>query len=71
MSKNKMQPKRLKQIRTKNNVVICYARNGHRLYEGNRKDIPEELKQYYVYQKINNDRYSYIEIIEDTTWFTD
>lgn len=61
--------KTLKQTRTKSEVVICYARNGHRLYKGSSKEIPEELKQYYVYQKINNKRYTYIEIVEDEQWF--
>ena len=64
-----MKPKTLKQLRTKTNVVICYARTGERLWEGNRKDIPEQLKRYYVYQKINNNRYTYIEIVEDLRWF--
>ena len=64
-----MEPKTLKQIKTKQNVVICYARNGHRLWAGPRQEIPEQLKQYYVYQKINNDRYTYIEIVEDLAWF--
>lgn len=64
-----MNPKTLKQLRTKQNVVICYGRNGHRLWEGNRKDIPEHLKNYYVCQKLNNNRYSYIEVVEDLAWF--
>ena len=63
------QIKKLKQLRTKNQVCICYARTGHKLYKGPRKNIPSHLKNYYVYQKINNNLYSYIEIIEDKEWF--
>ena len=63
------QIKKLKQIRTKNQVCICYARTGDRLYKGPKQNIPEHLKEYYVYQKINNNLYSYIEIVEDKAWF--
>ena len=66
-----MKIQKLRSIRASNKkpVRICYARNGHRLWEGMKKDIPEEFKDYYVFTKINNPRYTYIEIVEDTIWF--
>ena len=63
------QIKKLRSIKTKKQVVICYARTGHRIWSGLKQDIPEELKNYYVFLKINNNRYTYLEIVEDEEWF--
>lgn len=51
------------------NVLISYARNGHLLYEGEAKNIPEHLLDYYVTYFSEGLIKTYIECVEDTKWF--
>lgn len=54
------------------NVLISYARDGHLLYEGEAKNIPEHLLDYYVTyfsEGIIKTIKTYIECVEDTKWF--
>lgn len=51
--------------------IICYARNGHRLYEGATSNIPEHLLNYYtgyvIYNKVTKN--TYLEVTEDKGWW--
>ena len=51
-------------------VLIAYARNGHLLYEGSVKDIPEHLRDYYVSYFSEGYRKTYVDCVEDTGWFS-
>lgn len=65
-------PKKLKELKiTTSYVKICYARNGHLLFEGVVEDIPAYLLEYYVdYISVNKYRdNTYIEVVEDIGWF--
>lgn len=54
-------------------VTICYARNGHRLHEGDINKIDVRLRNWYVCEDtiiINKVTHNtYMEIVEDETWF--
>lgn len=67
-----MKALKVKDMKWKGNTVtICYARNGHRLYEGLITNIPEHLLNYYCGFKIYN-KYranTYIEVTEDEKWW--
>lgn len=63
-----MKIKKIKEIKTNKPVCIVYARNGHRIYEGFISDIPNYLKEYYVWYKSTNTDYVYIEVTEDKKW---
>lgn len=61
----------LKDLKIKGKTVtICYARNGHRLYKGSQKEIPQHLINYYVWENFYN-KYTdntYLEVTEDKKW---
>lgn len=64
--------RKLKEVEiTTSYVKICYARNGHLLYEGFVEEIPTHLLEYYVdYISVNAYRdTTYFEVVEDTKWF--
>ena len=52
-------------------ITICYATNGHRLYQGPVSNIPEHLLEYYCGYRINNKyrKSHYIEVTEDEKFF--
>lgn len=60
---------KLRSLKTKRQVAIYYARTGDKIWSGLKQNIPEELKDYYVFDKNNNDFYTKVEIIEDKSWF--
>ena len=65
-------PKLVKDLKFKyNNVTICYAINGHHLYDGPIDKIPEHILNYYCGYKIVNSvrKYTYIEVTEDKDWW--
>jgi len=67
-----MKVKKVKNIKFRySEVTICYARNGHRLYQGPVSDIPEHLLEYYCGYKIDNKirKSHYIEVTEDEKYF--
>lgn len=45
-------------------ITICYASNGHRLYEGAIDQVPEHLFNYYVTFISHNTYKMYIEVHE-------
>ena len=45
-------------------VTICYAGNGHRLYEGGIDEVPEHLFKYFVTYVSHNMYKMYIEVHE-------
>ena len=60
--------RKLKELEIKTSYVkICYARNGHLLYEGDVENIPTHLLEYYVdYVSVNRYRdTTYIEVVEE------
>ena len=64
-----MKIRKVKSLRTKKIITLCYGRTGERLFRGYLKDLPEHLKNYYISDMIVHKDRIYLEAVEDKEWF--
>ena len=64
-----MKFRKLRSLRTKKLITVCYARNGHRIFKGMICDLPDHLKDYYITDLIVHKDRIYLEAVEDRDWF--
>ena len=60
--------RKLRSLKTKKSVTVCYARNGHRLYEGPVSLAPDHIKDYYIVFTLVRKQKIYVEVVEDKEW---
>lgn len=63
-----MKLRKLRSLRTKKIVTVCYAGDGRRIFRGMICDLPDHLKDYYIsYIIVHKDRI-YLEATENKEW---